>query len=269
MHRVLSIVCAALAVLFCAAATSAAKVDHARSGGITAALIEKGAAQRWHLRLKIRDHGALVYDARVRSPLCHRFCGPLLTGAHGSALRVVDLDGGGPEVVLSLYTERAHCCTLEQVFARPPGGTGFVRYEHDFGNAGARLEPVGRRWIFVSGDNAFLGRFASFAASGAPIQIWALSQGAFLDVTRDFPAKIGDDAERWWRTFTANYENDEGFLAAWAADELLLGRRTFVRRTLREQLLQDHLRTDRARRVPEGARYIAVLERFLRRHGYR
>jgi hypothetical protein len=269
MRRVSFIVCAAPAVLLCTAAAAAARVEVARSGGVTAGLFTEGAAHRWHLRLKIHDHGALVYDAPVRSSLCHRFCGPLLTGAGGSALRVVRVAGGGPDVVLSLYTERAHCCTLEQVFARSPGGGGFVRYEHDFGNAGVRLEPVGRRRVFVSADNAFLGRFASFAASGAPLQIWALSEGTFVDVTREFPEKIRHDAERWWRTYTANYGDGEGFLAAWAADELRLGHGSLVRRTLREQLREDHLRTDRRGRVAQGRGYVAVLKRFLRHHGYR
>jgi hypothetical protein len=267
MRRVSFIACAALAVLLLTAAAAAAKVEVARSGGVSAALFAKGAAQRWHLRLKIRNDGALVYDAPVRSSLCHRYCGPLLTGTAGSALRVADVDGGGPDVIVSLYTERAHCCTLEQVFTHSITGD-FVRYEHDFGNAGVRLEPFGRRWMFVSADNAFLGRFASFAASGAPLQIWALRQGAFVDVTRAFPEKIGEDAARWWRTYTANYGDGDGFLAAWAADELLLGRRALVFRALEDQLSQGHLRTDR-RGAPRGRRFVEVLKRFLRYHGYR
>jgi hypothetical protein len=268
MRRVSLIVCAALAAFVCSATTAAARVEVARSAGVSATLIAKGAAHRWHLRLKIRDHGALIYDAPVTSPLCHRFCGPLLTGPGGSALRVVNVDSGRPDVVLSLYTEHAHCCTLEQVFTRSLAGGGIVRYEHDFGNAGARLEPAGRRWIFVSADNAFLGRFASFAASGAPLQIWAISQGTFVDVTRDFPRKIRHDTERWWRAFTANYGDGEGFLAAWAADELTHSSSVPVFRTLEHQLTQGRLRTDR-RGAPRGRRFITVLRRFLRHHGYR
>jgi hypothetical protein len=172
-------------------------------------------------------------------------------------------------VVVSLFTEHAHCCTLEQVFSRQPGA-GIVVSEHDFGFAGALLARL--RWgspmVFVSADNSFFHRFASFAASGVPIQIWGLQGGRFVDVTRFYPGPVARDAQRWWRIFTRNYAVGEGFLAAWAADEELLGHHDLVVRTLQAQAAQGHLHTDLAT-AARGMRFARVLETFLRRHGYR
>lgn len=271
MRRAPSILSAALAVLLAVCVTTAvARTETARSRGLAATLIARGGgAHPWRLRLMISDHGSLVYAARVRSHFCRVYCGPLQLGPDRSALQVADLEPGGrPEVVLSLFTERAHCCTLEQVFSRRPGA-GVAVAEHNFGFAGARLERL--RWgapmLFVSADDSFLHRFASFAASGLPIQIWAFQAGQFVDVTRFYPAQVARDAQRWWGMFARNHAAGEGFLAAWAADEELLGQHRLVVHTLETEAAQGHLRSDLAR-AARGVRFVQVLERFLRRRGY-
>jgi hypothetical protein len=272
MRRAPSIFSAALAVLLAVFATTAvARTETARTHGLAATLTARGGGVHpWRLRLTITDHGSPAYAAPVRSPMCRVACGPLQTGAHRTALRVLDLEPGGrPEVVLSLFTERAHCCTLEQVFSRPRGA-GFVVSEHNFGFAGAHLERLrrGAPTVFVSADNSFFNRFATFAVSGAPIQIWEFRARRFVDVTRSYPGQVARDAQRWWEMFTRNYAAGEGFLAAWAADEQLLGRHALVAQTLAAEAAQGHLRSDRAG-VALGVRYTRVLQRFLRRHGYR
>src|SRR5947208_14038615 len=116
MRRAPSILSAALAVLLAVCATTAvARTETARSRGLAATRMGRGRGLHpWRLRLTIRDYGALVYGAPVRSHRCRLYCGPLDTGPHRSALRIADLEPGDPpNVVLSLFTEHAHCCALE------------------------------------------------------------------------------------------------------------------------------------------------------------
>jgi hypothetical protein len=269
MRRAVLILGAAFAVLLCDSATAVAKVEIARSRGLNARLVSSGGGvNQFRMRLEIRAGGALIYDDPVDSRLCRRYCGPLQTGADRSAVRVVAMSPGGPPaVVLSLYTEHANCCTLKQVFTRRPGGV--AEFQHNFGAAGARLVDLrgDGRLAFVSADNAFSDRFASFAASGAPLQVWAFRHGRFVDVTRAYPRQIAADAERWWLDYERNFRDGEGFFAAWAADECLLGHQDTVRRTLAVEAQAGHLRTDR-RGAPRGEEFGVALKAFLRHRGY-
>jgi hypothetical protein len=222
------------------------------------------------LRLKIYRSGRLVYDRPVTSRFCARQCGPLLLRRNTSPVHVVAFRRGSePDVVLSLFTGGAHCCVIEQVYSFAARSARYVKRERDFGNAGAVIERLGpsRRPVFVSADNAFFYAFASFATSGAPLQIWSFRSGRFVNVTRRYSRQIARDAAKWWAIFTHHVRAGEGFIAAWAADEDLLGRSSFVATTLQTELREGHLHSDLSG-VPTGRRFVTALQRFLRAHGY-
>ena len=78
----------------------------------------------------------------------------------------------------------------------------------------------------LSSDARFGYVFTAFAASPFPIQIWELDAGRLRDVTRLFPGQVELDAKRLWRTYLEHRRRDDvrGVLAAWQADQYLLGR---------------------------------------------
>lgn len=69
--------------------------------------------------------------------------------------------------------------------------------------------------------HAFIGPL--FATAGAPIQVWSFGAKKFHNVTRSYPRQIAADAAQWWATFQQHLNDGEGVIAAWAADEDLLG----------------------------------------------
>ena len=62
----------------------------------------------------------------------------------------------------------------------------------------------------------------------------------------------------WWKAYRQHPAFGEGVIAAWAADQDMLGRRSTVSKRL-AQLVSEHGLT---------ARFVAELQRFLKRLGY-
>ena len=264
---VLGVVVAALCALP-SAAFGATQVSH--SGSVTATFSFNGQFPNFSdLHLRIERAGKVGYDAPVSSRLCPNPCTPGDPSPHGRSARVLDLEANGePDVVLGLYTGGAHCCFVDQVYRFDPGTAIYVKTEHYFGNAGAAIKDLHHdgHFEFVSTNDAFYYRFGSFAASGAPVQIWSFAAGRFSDITRRFPQVIRRDAARWWKLFTHNYDAGQGLIAPWAADQDMLGHSSLVKQTLARQLRLGHLRGGL---ISSGRRYVAALQKFLHSQGYR
>jgi hypothetical protein len=174
--------------------------------------------------------------------------------------------GEHQDVVLGLFTQGAHCF-VDQVYRW--NGRHYVRSEHDFRDFPAMVEDVGRTGarVFVSADAAFAyTSFSVFATAGEPIQIWKFAKGRFSDVTRRYPSQVAGDAAAWWNAFQRHLHDGEGVIAAWAADEDLLGHSGLVARTLAVQARLGHLRS-LIPGAPTGKAFISTLQRFLT-HGY-
>jgi quinol monooxygenase YgiN len=94
------------------------------------------------------------------------------------------------------------------------------------------------------------------------------SGGQFHYATRSYPKLIADDAARWLKAFHATapsgYQESEGTIAAWAADEELLGRSTLVDQYLDQQATAGHLNGDEV----NGHRFVTALRAFLRKLHY-
>jgi hypothetical protein len=224
--------------------------------------------------LTIRVGGRLVYRAGVYSPVCARLCWPEPTYGLGTGdpLRVVRLAAGSPDVVLGLYSGGAHCCFIDQVFS-PGSGTFYAKTEVELGDPGARLVTLpGNPYVaLLTADDTFAYAFTDFAASGLPIKILRVVSHRVTDVTRQYPSLIRADASRWLSAFYAqassHYDDSVGVIAAWAADEYLVGRVGAANQFLRQQAAAGHLNS---LLIPsqKATVFVALLEKFLSQHGY-
>jgi hypothetical protein len=271
--RKLAVGLALIGLLVLPAAASAAQ-QTASSGQITATFTFTGQYPRYkHERLTISRAGAVVYDQPVVSTLCGKWCAPGAPSPKQSSLHVLDLEHNGqPDVVLDLFSGGAHCCSIEQVFSFDPGTMSYLKTERNFGDPGLQIVDLGHdgHYEFLTGDDSFAYQFTDFAASGLPIQILSFANRQFTDVTRAYPKLIVKDAARWLRAFRHlardRYGDSVGVIAAWAADEELLGHRRLVSRFLASQARAGHLNSGTGQ--AGGLRFIAALDRFLRRRGY-
>jgi hypothetical protein len=193
------------------------------------------------VRLVVDRAGERVLDELVPSyPGDFEGMRPATTHVGGDkAIAVQDLDGDGePEILLGFYWGGTHCCWWSRIYHWDAGRSRYATLAHLWGNVGVpRLADLDRdgRTDFVSADNHFAYEFTSFAGSSFPLQIWTYHGGTLIDATRAYPALIAKDADKQWRRYREALAEGEvrGFLAAWAADECLLGRCEAALATLR------------------------------------
>jgi len=264
-----------LASLLVAAPGAMATTQTAHSGDVTASFTFRGSYPNFTGEtLTISQAGSVVYSRPVVSTLCETACAPGSPSGKPSSVRVLDLEHNGePDVVLALFSGGAHCCAIDQVFSLRPDTTTYVETQRNFGDPGVAIVDLAHngRYEFLTADDSFAYEFTDYAASGLPIQILTFSNGRFRDVTRSYPKLIARDAARWLAAFRSmskdHYQDSIGVIAAWAADEDLLGHSKLVARYLLQQQRAGHLNS-LSPGEPGGAKFIAALQRFLRRRGY-
>jgi hypothetical protein len=225
-------------------------------------------------KLTITRAGVVAYKQPVSASLCFRACAPGSEGGSSISIHVLDLEhNGSPDVVLDLYSGGAHCCSIEQIFSFDPGTMTYVKTGRNFGDPGVRIADLRHngRLEFETADDSFAYEFTDFAASGLPIQILTFSNRHFSNVTRHYRTLITRDAARWLRAFKSmakqHYRDSVGVIAAWSADEELLGHTKLVNRYLARQAKAGHLNSA-LNPADSGKKFIAKLHRFLRAHGY-
>lgn len=272
MRRALLTSLLCVAALAAAPALASAKTVTASSGPVSAQFSYQGSVDAGFsgLSLTITRNGSTAYQAPVSSKLCGDQCWPGADNRAKGPLRVLDLDGDGePEVLLDLYSGGNHCCSLSQVFRWDAATSSYVKVEQVWGDPGYTLSTLAGAPAFVSADDRFAYAFAAYAFSGLPVQIWRWRTGRFVDVTKRFPATIRADARRWLKLFRkgARQKLGLGYLAAWAADERLLGARRTVDRELASALRHHQLGSLPG--WPSGRRFETALRHFLARDGYR
>jgi hypothetical protein len=273
--RCLTALAAAAAALALLAPAALARSVVARRGALRASFTYSGSFP--NVRdgsLELERAGRVLYDRPVSAMLCANHCDPGVLGARRSALAIVDLaPSGRPDVVLSLYSGGAHCCTVIQVLHYSASRRSWVLAQRDFGDPGARLVDLRHngRFELLSADDRFAYAFTDYAASGLPLQILDFP-GRFAVITRRFPGLIARDAARFLRAFEAmapHYRDSVGMIAAWAADEDELGHSARVASFLRRQARLGHLNTGLGQAgYPHGLAFVRKLDRFLRRTGY-
>jgi hypothetical protein len=275
--RHMAAITAAVAVsLFTLTVPSGAATQAIKAGGVTVTYTYHGTPPlSSHSRLKISKDGEVVYDQSVTSKWCGSECSPSIIARDKSVVHIVHLNRTGPpSVVLDLYSGGAHCCFVEQVYSLDANSDVVHKAEYNFGNPGVRLVKLSAngRFDFLSANNDFAYAFTDFAASGMPIEIFSFSHDTFHNVTRSFPTLIRTDATRWMNAFRSqagtHYQDSVGLVAAWAADEDMLGRSTAVSRFLTAQSNLGHLNSALSPVTTSDQKYVAALQKFLRKHGY-
>lgn len=265
----------AVAVLSVGGLTGSALASKARSATsyhVEASMSTSGSGTHRRIKLKIAVNGVIRYDQLVKSSACAPGCEPVGIGSTSMPLRALALQSNGlPDVVLGLYSGGAHCCFVDQVFSLDPGTNRFVKTEHDFADAGARIVDLNgdRNYEFLSADARLSNAgFTDYAHSPAPVQIFDFSNHRFHDITRKYPARIKKDAARWLSGFHRNFRNGRGLIAAWAADEYLLGHSALVRSQLAGALKAGHLGVPRSFGGPSAEKFVGQLQKLLSRLGY-
>ena len=257
--------------------TSAAGATQSASlAGVTATFTYSGTyPEALHPRLTITRSGAVLYDELVHSVWCGQECWPDTISASRKGVHVVRLKAHAqPAVVLDLYSGGAHCCSIEQVYSFGATSRTVLKTERNFGDPGVKMDSIGADGAvdFVSANDAFAYAFTDYAASGVPIQIFSFSHHYFRDVTRSFPSLIAKDAAQWRRAFDAqaatHYQDSVGVIAAWAADEDMLGHGAVVSTFLAGQARAGHLNSALSPIEPSGRRFVIALRAFLRKYGY-
>ena len=272
MRRLLGII-AVIAACLIVAPPALATTQTAHGGNVTATFRFTGKVPNFHgLRLSISRGRTVVYDQPVVSKFCAKLCWPGPGIGKRPSVQVVDVEHtGDPDVVLNLYSGGAHCCTVVQIFSFDLGTSSYVETERVFGDPEARIVDLRHdgRFEFLTADDTFAYRFTDFAASGLPIEILTFANGRFTDVTRSYPRLVAKDAALWLKAFKGmardHYADSVGVIAAWAADEDLLGHTKLVSRYLHQQAAAGHLNGSF---TPGGTKFIANLQKFLRRRGY-
>ena len=268
---------ACVLVLSAAVVSSAsAATQTATSGDVTATYTFTGTYPNFsNERLSISLSGQVFYDEPVTAELCGTQCAPGSTSAKQPSVQVLDLEHDGqPDVVLDLFSGGAHCCWIAEVFSFDPGTMTWALTQHDFGDPGDSIVDLDHngRYEFLTADDWFAYEFTDYAASGLPIQILTFSGRRFHNVTRSYPKLIARDAAVWLKAFKGmakqHYTDSVGLIAAWAADEDLLGHSKLVNRYLNQQATAGHLNSGLGLGEPGGKKFVANLKRFLRRHGY-
>ncbi|XAY07003.1 hypothetical protein DSM112329_03881 [Paraconexibacter sp. AEG42_29] len=212
------------------------------SGAVTATLSWKaGQFAVTKPRLTIARGGTVVSDLDV-SDVCKDCL--LVEDTAGNAdevftiMHVADLTGDGePEVSFDTFSNGAHCCTTQRIYAYRPATNSYRRVLSLYwGNVGYEVKDLdGDGTAELSGaDDSFAYAFSSYAASAFPPKVLSLSlnaatgKAAVKDITRRFPAMIRSDAARLLKAIRAAKpeENREiqGAIAAYVAEQYLLGK---------------------------------------------
>lgn len=180
-----------------------------------------------NVRLRIERAGPTVLTARIPTdcPRCP------LAGPTSAPLEVRDLDADlEPEVLVDMFSGGAHCCLYTFLYRFRSDTGSYVRTRANWGNAGYRLTDLDHDGTpeFSSADDRFAYAFTAYAFSVDPIRIWHFERGRLLNVTRAFPKLVARDAARllasYRRTRRSQYPEVRGVLAAYVADQYLLGR---------------------------------------------
>lgn len=261
------LVLAASAVL---APAALATTETATSGAVTATFTYTGQFPNFSgQHLTIAQSGTVLYDQPVTAMGCGSGCAPGNFGTKASAVHVIDLDHTGqPNVVLDLFTGGAHCCFVSRFYRWD--GTTYVPSDRNWGDPGYRIADLDGDGVkeLITADDRFAYAFTAFAFSLLPVRIYDLRAGSWQLVTKRFPARIRADARANWRAFKkAGRQNEpRGAIAAWAADQYLLGHRAYARRTLAKLARHRHLP---GQFPPKSqGKFVRDLVRFLGRHGY-
>jgi len=221
------------------------------------------------LRVKVVRAGRVVLDSPIQQVAC-----PDCAADRPTKVSVRDLDGGDPEVLFDLYSGGAHCCMFTLILRWDPAAAKYRAKLAYWGNYGSRLADLNGdgRPEFSAFDERFVYAYTAYVFSAAPIQIWSYRQGTLVDVTRKYPALIRKSAATNLGYYNkGRRERDvdvRSYVAAYVADQYLLGDPAEGQRLLALALKRGDLGDKSLLGLPAGKAFVAVLMRDLRKWGY-
>jgi hypothetical protein len=260
---------AALLLVPAAAAPSAQAASHSAtaSGGAVSATVtwqktSRDGASKVHVSIA---RGGVEVTSDDPQPKCEAFCWEPIAEP---PVNVQDLNADGePEVLVDLYWGGAHCCWYTQVYRYLPATQGYRANVHVWGNFSyvpADLDHDGKQEL-VTRDNRFSYAFGSFADSRWPVRILTYRLGRLTVVTPRYVSEVARDANALWSSAMKKPRtvSNQGIVAAWAADEAMLGHSAAALRRIDRYSRRGRIHGERAR-----VAFAARLRSFLRRTGY-
>ncbi|WP_044171322.1 S-layer homology domain-containing protein [Kamptonema formosum] len=199
--------------------------------------IKEGSDTGSNWRLKILRGGKTLTDepvlvsARVQG---ESSIGEAQRVSEGRLLNLVvrDIDADRePEVILDLATGKSgdSCCSYSLIYDYLPILNKYTFIEQFWGNVGYQVKDVEGDGIpeFESQDQRFA-RVLDIPAEDVrlPKRIWHYRQGEMVDVTRQYPQLVYEQAKQLWQTFLERRSQNKevrGILAAYLANKHLLG----------------------------------------------
>lgn len=150
------------------------------------------------LRLKVTRSGRTALDVPIQQAGC-RDCQDF----RPVAVKVRDLDGGEPEVLVDLFTQGAHCCSITLMLGWDARAHRYRSTLEYWGNYGRRLVDLDRDGLpeFAAFDERFVYTFTAYVYSYAPPRIVQYRHGRLVDVTRRFPREIERNAADAGKSF--------------------------------------------------------------------
>jgi WD40 repeat protein len=223
-----------------AAATTATKIQAVETGNVRAEFsyqIKEGSDTGNNLRLKILRGGQTLVNESVLLPVrgqADSRIGEAQRVSEGRLLNLVvrDIDADRePEVILDLATGKSGdgCCSYSLIYKYFPSLKKYTPTEQFWGNVGYQIKDVEGDGIleFESQDERFA-RVLDIPPGDVslPKRIWQYRQGQMVDVTRQYPQLVYEQAKQLWQTFLERRSQNKevrGVLAAYLANKHLLG----------------------------------------------
>ncbi len=184
--------------------------------------------------------------------------------------KVIDLDqDNNREIAISLSSRGAHCCSYTLIYTYNSANDSYNRLQVDWGNfpSAGKLEDIDENSTleFIARDDRFSGEFAGYAGSFRPIQIWQYRNGKMLDVTRNYPKIVYNDAYQFWQFYNtelrlqpkANQQQIQSVFAAYLANKYLLNQQEDGWKRIRQLY-----------NFSDRQQYFTRLEKFLKQAGY-
>lgn len=266
----------ALGAVFVTSAAAAPRphVERAQTGTVQAVFSYSWDPARFRFsrqHITIDRAGTMRFSANLRKPPGNGATAqPAGFFSHKRSVSLADLDGDGePEVVLDLYWGGAHCCWYTQIYRYDSATQHYRPLVHVWGNVSyvlADLDHDGREEL-VTRDDRFSYAFASFADSRWPVRILAYRDGKLTVVTKSYPTEVKRDSASLWHEAMARgrrQASNQGMMAAWAADQCLLGHCAVAFRSIASLS-----KTGRVHGELKPAAYERKLRAFLKRTAYR
>jgi hypothetical protein len=274
VRRPLACLAASAALLAAAVPSAGAATETATSGAVTAQMSYKELDFGFkNVRISITRNGVVLLD-RKPGASCE-FCLVWPGGGFaGDSVRALPLDADPePEVIFDLFTGGAHCCLYSLIYRFDPATNSYTALRHDWFNAAYVLFDPEADGIpeFRTRDDRFAYKYASYAGSQYPVQVWRYAGGQMLDVTTSYPSLVRKNIKFQRRDFNRRKGRSDvrAPLAALAADYCLLGNCAKGFAIVREARRDGYLKKRLVEFKPAGAKFVRNLRGFLKRLGYR